>query len=364
MADQLDEVYRVLVVDDDRDIAGYVRVLLERRAGCEVTVVNDPALVLEGAVTSRPDLLVTDIEMPGITGLELIGRVRAVVPGLPAIVMTAHASVEYAVQALRSEADEFIEKPIDAKHLVEAVRRLAGGYRQTQFATRDEVRAGEVQRGLQPAPIADLDGYQLAGACVPTRAVGGDFYDWYHRGDDLVITLADVMGKGAGAAIIAATVRSVLRATVDSPDLAAAMSRADAELEADLDRATSFVTLFHAELQPSTGVLRYVDAGHGLSTVCRRDGTVQRLATTSLPLGLGLHETWREHRLTLEPGDTLLSVSDGILDLFDGTLDSLGEVEAISRQAPDARAAVDAIVEKAGSSAPDDVTLVVLRRLS
>jgi serine phosphatase RsbU (regulator of sigma subunit) len=363
MAEELDEVYRVLVVDDDRDIAGYVRALLQRRAGCEVTVVNDPGLVSEAVAKSRPDVLVTDIEMPGTTGLELIGVVRAVRPGLPVVVMTAHASVEYAVRALRNEADEFIEKPIDAPHLVTTVRRLAGEYRQLQSASRDELRAAEVQRGLQPAPISDLDGYQLAGACVPARAVGGDFFDWYRHDDDLSITLADVMGKGVGAAIIAATVRSVLRGTVESPDLAAAMSRADGELESDLARATSFVTLFHGELEPSTGLLRYVDAGHGLSTVCRRDGTVRRLATSSLPLGLGLHETWREHRLTLEPGDTLVSVSDGILDLFDGTLASLDEVEAITRHAPDAQAAVDAIVEKAGSTAPDDVTLVVLRRL-
>jgi serine phosphatase RsbU (regulator of sigma subunit) len=363
MADQLDEVYRVLVVDDDRDIAGYVRVLLQRRAGCEVTAINDPRDAPAAAAKFRPDVLVTDIEMPGITGLELIGMVRAVAPGLPVVVMTAHASVDYAVQALRNEADEFVEKPIVAAHMVETVRRLAGEYRQLQYASRDELRAAEVQRGLQPAPIADLEGYQLAGACVPTRAVGGDFYDWYRHGDELIITLADVMGKGAGAAIIAATVRSVLHGTAESPDLAAAMSRADRELQSDLDRATSFVTLFHGALEPSTGLLRYVDAGHGLSTVCRRDGSVKRLATTSLPLGLGLHETWREHRLTLEPGDTLVSVSDGILDLFDGTLASLDEVEAITRRAPDARAAVDAIVEKAGSTAPDDVTLVVLRRL-
>jgi len=363
MPDQLDEVYRVLVVDDDRDIAGYVRALLERRAGCQVTTVNDPRLAPATAAKFRPDVLVTDIEMPGTSGLELIGMVRAVVPGLPVVVMTAHASVDYAVQALRNEADEFVEKPIDAAHMVATVRRLAGEFRQLQSASSDEARAAEVQRGLQPPPVVDLDGYQLAGACVPARAVGGDFYDWYHQGDDLILTLADVMGKGVGAAIIAATVRSVLRGTAESPDLAAAMSRADRALESDLDRATSFVTLFHGRLEPSTGVLRYVDAGHGLSTVYRRDGSVKRLATTSLPLGLGLHETWREHRLTLEPGDTLVSVSDGILDLFDGTLASLDEVEALTRSAADARAAVDAIVERAGITAPDDVTLVVLRRL-
>ncbi|MES2095000.1 MAG: SpoIIE family protein phosphatase [Actinomycetota bacterium] len=357
-----EEVYRVIVVDDDQDVAELMQIVLERRGGCEVLVLNSPRLVVEAAERFQPDLLLTDIEMPGMSGIELITAVRFEHPGLPVIVMTAHASVDYAVKAIRHEADEFLVKPVSTNELIISVRRLSKDYREMQFDTQDRVRAAEVQRGLQPRPITGLDGYQLAGACIPARVVGGDFFDWYRLGDDLVITLADVMGKGVGAAIIAATVRSVIRGTTDGTDLAAAISKADSELESDLSGATTFVTLFHSTLNPRTGLLTYVDAGHGLTTVCRKDGSVRRLATTSLPLGLGLNETWREHHLILEPGDTFISVSDGILDLFDGTLASFTDIERIARDAPDARSVVEALRSIAGVTAPDDVTVVVLRR--
>ena len=69
-----------------------------------------------------------------------------------------------------------------------------------------------------------------------------------------------------------------------------------------------------------------------------------------------------QHRVTLAPGDTLVSVSDGVLDLFDGTLAALDEVEAIVRRSESAQDAVDTLVAMTGRSAPDDVTAVVVRR--
>ncbi|MFB2351640.1 PP2C family protein-serine/threonine phosphatase, partial [Priestia megaterium] len=73
----------------------------------------------------------------------------------------------------------------------------------------EEERAATVQRALLPKRRPDLPGYSVAGACVPARDVGGDFFDWHATHDGLSITLADVMGKGVGAAIIAASVRAV-----------------------------------------------------------------------------------------------------------------------------------------------------------
>lgn len=354
----------MLVVDDDEDLAEFLRTVLERRGGCEVEVANDPRMVAAIIPRFQPDLLITDIEMPGMTGIELINAIRSGYPGLPVILMTAHATVDYAVNALRSEANEFMVKPVATGDLVSSVRRLAGEYRESQFDTRDRLRAADVQRSLQPAPMTNLENYQLAGDCVPSHTVGGDFFDWYRQDEHVIITLGDVMGKGVGAAIIAATVRSVMRGSTENTGLAAAITKADAELDLDLGRATSFVTMFHGSLEPATGTIRYVDAGHGLSAVVRADGKVNRLATTSLPLGLGLHETWQQETITLDPGDTFISASDGILDLFDGTLESLSEVEAIARAEPSAQAVVDALVVRAGSTAPDDVTVVVLRRLA
>ncbi len=116
---------RVLVVDDDADVALYVKTVLERRAGCRVQTAADGLSGVAAVAEFRPDVVVTDIEMPGLTGLDFIAAIRADHPRLPVVVMTAHVSVEYAVSALRAQADEFLTKPLDSARLVEVVTRLA-----------------------------------------------------------------------------------------------------------------------------------------------------------------------------------------------------------------------------------------------
>ncbi|MCU1509345.1 MAG: protein serine phosphatase with sensor(S) [Glaciihabitans sp.] len=234
---------------------------------------------------------------------------------------------------------------------------------QNEMSVAQELdRAARVQRSLLPKQLMSLPGFDVAGGCAPAQAVGGDFYDWYPVGEGAAFTLADVMGKGIGAAIIAATVRAVLRSGSRHKEIVGSVDAAASILEGDLDEAGTFVTLFHARLDMDTGTVRYVDAGHGLSLVVFADGRTKRLATTSFPLGVDGDDTRREHRVTLLPGDTLVTFSDGVLDLFDGTLASLDEIEKLVRAAPNAQAIVDTLLALAGSNAPDDVTVVAVRR--
>ena len=128
--------YRVLVVDDDPDVALYTSTVLERRGGCEVRSITNPTLARAAVDEFRPDVVVTDIEMPGMTGLQLIEQLRADQPNLPVIVMTAHVSVDYAVGALRSQADEFLTKPIASPDLISIVKRLAEQGRANREAGR------------------------------------------------------------------------------------------------------------------------------------------------------------------------------------------------------------------------------------
>jgi LmbE family N-acetylglucosaminyl deacetylase/CheY-like chemotaxis protein len=132
----MEESYRVLVVDDDPDVALYTSTVLERRGGCVVLAITDPSLARGVVDEFRPDVVVTDIEMPGMTGLQLIAQLRADQPQLPVIVMTAHISVEYAVGALRSQADEFLTKPVASADLIAIVQRLAAEGRANREAGR------------------------------------------------------------------------------------------------------------------------------------------------------------------------------------------------------------------------------------
>jgi Stage II sporulation protein E (SpoIIE)/GAF domain len=223
--------------------------------------------------------------------------------------------------------------------------------------------SARVQNGLLPQSLVTLPGYEASGTCRPIRAVSGDFFDWYPVRGGAAFTLADAMGKGVPAALMAATVRATMRAGSRFDGVASAVEAAAEALDADLESARTFVTLFHAHLEEDTGILRYIDAGHGLTLLLHADGTTDRLASTGLPLGVGWDLTWEEGEAQMRHGELLISVSDGVLDALGGTLDALDEVERIARACPDAPSAVEAIAARVGPIAPDDVTVLALRRL-
>ncbi|RYG72001.1 response regulator, partial [bacterium] len=121
----VDDQVTVLVVEDDVDTALFVRTVLERRGGMAVVVAHEAMAALAEATRRPPDVVVTDIQLPGMSGLELLGELRRLAPGVPVVVMTAFASVDYAVDALHREADDFLVKPVSAGLLVERVTAAA-----------------------------------------------------------------------------------------------------------------------------------------------------------------------------------------------------------------------------------------------
>jgi serine phosphatase RsbU (regulator of sigma subunit) len=238
---------------------------------------------------------------------------------------------------------------------------------QTELQSTAEMdRAAEVQRGLHPhATALVVPGYQLAGVCLASRTVGGDLLDWYYAPDgDVVVTLGDVMGKGMGAAIMMATVRGAMRAAGRLHPPAEAVRQAAATLEEDLQETGTLVTMCHARVTPATGVLAFADAGHGLCLLIGADGTVYRSAGGGLPLGVSPDERWPQLGSVLGPGDTLVSFSDGLLDLYDDTVETaVDEVVRVTRRSHHASAVVDHFAGLARAShLTDDVTLFALRR--
>ena len=135
------ETGRILLIDDDPDLGRYLAHILRTRGGFDVTHELDSVAALHRVETAQWDLLITDIELPGMTGLELLDRVRQLVPDLPVAVLTAHASFDYAVTALRSSAAEFLEKPIALDSLVARATALVEAGREARAAGRENVLA-------------------------------------------------------------------------------------------------------------------------------------------------------------------------------------------------------------------------------
>jgi len=112
----------VLVVDDKEMMRDSVGGTL-RRAGFAVVTAPDGSAALDMVAQKRPDALVTDLRMPGMTGLELLERLRKVDEELPVLVMTAFGTIETAVRALKLGAFDYLTKPFEGDELVIAVKR-------------------------------------------------------------------------------------------------------------------------------------------------------------------------------------------------------------------------------------------------
>ncbi|WP_181578542.1 SpoIIE family protein phosphatase [Arthrobacter sp. AQ5-05] len=226
----------------------------------------------------------------------------------------------------------------------------------------DRDRARSVQQALMPAEGGNGRGYEAAGMFLPKSEVGGDFYSWRERENNLCLAIADAMGKGTAAALMAATVRSaILNAAGTDPGTT--LDSASVLLARDLEATSTFATAFLATLDLETGTLRYADAGHGLSMIVSPDGTYTRLHGAGLPLGLGEPGSWMTHTAALQPGDTLATFTDGVLDLFDGSLASLDEIAALVATAQPAQS-INVLRRLNGRAAPDDdLTALIVRRL-
>ncbi|HEX8508528.1 MAG TPA: GAF domain-containing SpoIIE family protein phosphatase [Propionibacteriaceae bacterium] len=243
------------------------------------------------------------------------------------------------------------------------LRDLAAWVEKELVVDADLAQASAVQRALLPSRAPALKGFDVAGRCYPARHVGGDFYDYYLLGDKLQFSIADVMGKGVPAALVAAGVRSVLRGANRFNDVAEAVNRVAYSLEQDLTETATFVTLFSGRLDPATGALTYVDAGHGLSGIVRHSGAVQQLASLAPPLGAVLGWEWQQQYAELAPGDTFVSVSDGWLDFFETVQDAATAVVRVVLESSTAQEVVDHIGRVSGKETLlDDLTVVVVRR--
>ena len=283
---------------------------------------------------------------------------------LPFLLVTHRHGAGIATGHVWERVDELIVAPVEKLELharVETLLRARSlSLANAALARRLETelaRAREVQAGLLPRDPPLMSGFELAARCIPAREVGGDFFDWQLIEGCAVLSVGDVMGKGIPAALLAATVRAVLRALAHQNQPGAALDLLRQALGGDLERTTSFVTLFHGRL--ASNEMRYVDAGHGHALVRRVDGSLQRLERGGRPVGFPAAAPYREAVLRLRRGDVLFVYSDG---LFEGTGYRPEELIAPLDIGETPSALVDRLIgDRRAREAADDVTVLALK---
>jgi serine phosphatase RsbU (regulator of sigma subunit) len=385
---------RLLVVDDveaNRDLLA--RRL--RQLGHAVVTVDGGAAALAAVENEVFDIVLLDIMMPGIDGYEVLARLQAdpARRHIPVIMISAVDEMASVVRCIEMGATDYMPKPFNTVLLKARVsatlekKRLRDQERLYARSLERELEIGrEIQASFLPETLPQTAGWEIAASFRPARQVAGDFYDAFELSSGrLGLVIADVCGKGVGAALFMALFRSLIRSSADleesapvsiadPPERAAfqvknAAVRTNDYIARTHGSANMFATVFFGILDPRSGVLTYVNAGHEPPVVRSASGALRRLPPTGPALGLLPDRSFEIGRAALEPGDLLYAFTDGVTDARNTEGHPFGEERLLALFDPPASAAallarIDETlsVYGAGAESFDDVAMLALER--
>lgn len=368
---------RILVIDDDAAVLHALRRVLEAQFTlcCTTSPVEAPAL----AASFDPDIAICDVQMPQVSGFELLDKLRAAATDVDVILMTGSITDQdtHLIRALRQRAFYFILKPFERDVLLalvercEEMQRLRRSERGHLTRMREELMAAQAFQQTMLAPSHDqAAGFVVDVLCQPCSEVGGDFYDYAITPDgQLAFILADVRGHGVPAALLTATVKTLFRS-------AALKGGSPAELAESLVHALQFfaedqfMTAFCGLACSKRDRLEYVNAGHPAAMLFGADGTL-KLLDSAAPLLSGLFPegSWPAASTSFPTGSKLFIHTDG----FNGGVRRVDhplaiDVNAVLASGQSGQARLSALValgdqeQIASSHLTDDVTLMLLER--
>ncbi len=259
-----------------------------------------------------------------------------------------------------------------------AFNTMAEGLERARTREQERVRfenelelARRIQERLLPAAPPDVAGLEIAGATEPAREVGGDYFDHLVLPDGRVLlVIADVSGKGVPAALLMSAFRA---GVMSQEDALTEPERLAERLNAFLYRSVEsgrFVTAFFALLDPATGAMQYVNAGHNPALLLRADGHAEWLMEGGLILGIMPASTFTRGETRLASGDLFVLYTDGVTEGANATAEQFGEVRLLEaarrltglRCAAAAQELVREVRAFEGATGPaDDITVLIAR---
>jgi serine phosphatase RsbU (regulator of sigma subunit) len=395
---------RVLIVDDQQANVLLLERILRGAGYASVASTMDPREVCELHRQNRYDLILLDLEMPGMDGFQVMEGLKEIETEgyLPVLVVTAEPG--HKLRALQAGAKDFISKPLDlaevraraynmlevrllhmetktySKVLEQTVREWEASREVIRLKNLEEQKkldqelalAEETQKSLLPHCLPQFENFHIHAFNKPTRYVGGDFYDFLQLSSgDWVGVLADVSGKGISAALLSSMLLGALSTEF----------RYGTQPQEVLDRVNQllyektlhdrFVTLFLFLLSPQ-GVGQFIGAGHNPAYLFRSaTGKIEVLSSGNLILGAFAPVSYQSSPLQLHQGDILVVYSDGLTEARNQQEEMFGEerlLKIIQQEAPSGSHAFQQKFLKAieeftqGMPQADDITFLVVEK--
>src|ERR1700736_1901938 len=378
----------ILVVDDDQ----LTRKMLVRSlssAGYQCRESENGTTAWEQLHSSPPSLILLDLEMPDLSGAELVRKLRAdadpAIAQIPTIMLTGHSDEQSELHCLEAGADDFVTKPINLTVLrarIETHLRLSSMREQLRRQNeeleawrhnleRDLAAARLTQQSLIPQKPPQLPGWDVAAVFRPVIEVGGDIYGWLRMKDErMLFWIADATGHGASAALITTLTKLLFHyGSVEATAPAAVMQAVNSDFRG-IFGARSFMTAMCVALDLNTGRASIVGAGHPPLLVAHTAGESQLIASVAPPLGLAELPQFVETNVQLEHGDAFVLYTDGLFGPAEKKQPRLPParlVKAINLASPTAETVLGQILNATAPGGsiqrlPDDVAALVVRR--
>lgn len=380
---------KILVVDDEPQFERLMRQRFRKRLRNEefefIFAENGQHALQQLEKHPDIDLILSDINMPVMDGLEFLQNLHQQGLYQKTIIVSAYGDLKNIRAAMNMGAYDFVTKPINFEDLeqtiqkaireIQWVREAEQQKEQLLFLQKELSIAQNIQQSIIPTnfeAFSDGHPFSLYGSMTPAKEVGGDFYDFFWLRDSrLVLTMADVSGKGMPAALFMAVSRTLLRAIghqVDSPE--ACLEKVNQLLWQE-NETGMFVTVFYAILDLEQQQLTYCSAGHNPPYLLHANGQLQCLEDAQhLALGITEEVSYAFRQIPFKVGNLLLLFTDGLTEAVSSGEDMFGEsqLEAfLSQQAgtPPQQLVQQIIAEvhkfRGDQSASDDLSMLAIR---
>jgi sigma-B regulation protein RsbU (phosphoserine phosphatase) len=366
----------VLVAEDQDDVLAAIGLLLKGN-GYDAEFVKSPAETLEALNARAFDAVLLDLNYnrdttSGAEGLELLSKMQALDSTLPVVAMTGWGTIELAVDAMHRGACEFVQKPWDNAHLLRVLREQMERSRELrEKRLREQLEqqeAAQIQRALLPGQIAAPDGVTLVAHTQSARTVGGDYYDVVRIGEHrFAISVADVMGKGLGAALLVSNLQAAVRMLAPHvADPREVCNRVNELISAN-GVLGKFITFFYCMVDLEQKRISYTNAGHNWPILARSNGDCERLSTDDVVLGTLRQWNYHQQEMELRSGDRLVLFTDGITECVNLEGSEFGEAKLLRLVSQNAQLGAEELKElilgsahgHCGGVLADDATLIV-----
>ncbi|MCK6614164.1 MAG: fused response regulator/phosphatase [Ignavibacteriales bacterium] len=346
----------ILLVDDFEE-ALFVLKNLVRQLGHTTLTANDGNEAMKIMRNSNISLVITDWEMPGMNGTELIKAIRNEITSryVYIIMLTAKGGRSEIVEGLEAGADDFIVKPFNPqelkvrvangerilqleKNLAEknlilevANEKLTAAYQQIQ---RDLEAAAALQQKLLPRQNAVIGNYAFDWLFLPSKFIAGDILNFYQIHENYIaFYLLDVAGHGIPSAMLSFSLSQMFTAEaaasrILTPEFRNTQSLENISIENFLSHlntaffkpedTSGFFTILFGVIEISSGRVKIARAGHTLPLLIRKGGEATFIKSKGMPIGILDAVTFEEHHLELYEGDKLIIYSDGITECANG----------------------------------------------